>query len=178
MSQPSSDLAVAQTILQQLGGQMFLRMTGAKHLLGDATSLHFQLPRDAGFVKDGINHVKITLRSDDTYTLEFLKVRGTNVAEVAKDEMIHVDMLRQAFTERTGLQCSLGRSRGRGEREILYDRDGFWIKKNAIGDYEIYQIGVTHSTRVATIGRNLKDAWERAKTECERRALLAKETAL
>lgn len=55
---------------------------------------------------------------------------------------------------------------------------GFWIKKNAIGDYEIYQIGVTHSTRVATIGRNLKDAWERAKTECERRALLAKETAL
>ena len=111
MSQPSSDLAVAQTILQQLGGQMFLRMTGAKGLLGDATSLHFQLPRDAGFVKDGINHVKITLRSDDTYTLEFLKVRGTKVAEVAKDEMIHVDMLRRTFTERTGLECSFGRTR-------------------------------------------------------------------
>lgn len=35
MSQPYSDLSVAQTILQQLGGQMFVRMTGVKHLLGE-----------------------------------------------------------------------------------------------------------------------------------------------
>ena len=107
--------------------------------LGDATSLHFQLPRDAGFVKDSITHVKITLRSDDTYTLEFLKVRGVKVSEVAKDEMIHVDMLRQTFTERTGLECSLGRSRGRVEREILYgspsDLDGPtspWVALDAL----------------------------------------------
>jgi len=110
MSQPSSDLAVAQTILEQLGGQMFLRMTGAKHLLGDANSLHFQLPRTPEFVKDGITHVKITLRSDDTYALEFFRVRGVKVSEVAKHEMIHVDMLRSTFTERTGLECSLGRA--------------------------------------------------------------------
>lgn len=108
----NNELLVAQTILEQLGGRMFLVMTGAKGLLGDQNSLQFQLPRDPEFVKDRITHVKIELISD-TYTLTFYRVRGTKITEVAKDADVGVEMLRQAFTERTGLDCSLG-TMGRG----------------------------------------------------------------
>lgn len=58
----------------------------------------------------------------------------------------------------------------RTEADILYENGDFWIAKNKRGDYEIYRNGLTHATLHATVGRNLTNAWERAKAECDRRA--------
>jgi len=112
MSNNNESLVVAQTILEQLGGRRFLVMTGAKNLAGDEKSLQFQLPRTPGFVKDGITNVRIELAPSDTYTLTFFKVRGIKIAEIAKETDVYADMLRRVFTERTGLECTLGTMRG------------------------------------------------------------------
>ncbi len=71
---------VAETILQQLGGQRFVVMTGAKHFMSDthgAGSLTMKLPRQ--LTRNHISHVRIILDRDDTYRLEALKVSDRDV---------------------------------------------------------------------------------------------------
>jgi hypothetical protein len=102
----AAELTVPQTILQQLGGNKFLAMTGAKNLLGDVDSLTFKLP--ARITKDGITHVRIRLMSTDLYGIEWLKIRGTRApVQVAEDDGIHAEQLRSLFTARTGLDVAL-----------------------------------------------------------------------
>lgn len=98
--------AVAQTILQQLGGGKFVAMTGAKNLGHTANSLQFRLP--ANFAKDGINFVRVTLNGRDLYDVEFGKLRGVKYSVIKIDKNIYADMLADLFTRRTGLDTSLG----------------------------------------------------------------------
>src|SRR5207248_1942908 len=100
---------VAETILEQLGGQRFIAMTGAKNFLGDSNALGFKLP--AGIARDGINHVRITLDPSDTYTVVFTKLGrapGYAVTVIAEVENVHDDSLRAVFTRYTGLDTSMG----------------------------------------------------------------------
>ncbi len=97
-------MQVANTILEQLGGNRFLAMTGAKQLVGMDNGLMFGLPRGA---KDGINKVRITLTPDDFYTVEFFKIRGIDVRPVGECEMVYADTLRATFEKLTGLRTSL-----------------------------------------------------------------------
>lgn len=103
----TTDMTVSTTILQQLGGNRFIAMTGSTNFLGDKASLSFKLPRGA---KGGITHVVVTLASDDTYTVEFLKcnlrtkVYRLVVAEVAG---VYADSLQRVFTTQTGLDTHL-----------------------------------------------------------------------
>lgn len=96
-------LEVAEAIIEQLGGQKFVAMTGAKYLLGARDGLMFKIP--GSMTKDGVNHVKITLDSLDTYTVEFSKLWGTSVIKKHEFHMIHADNLRYLFTLITGLDC-------------------------------------------------------------------------
>lgn len=101
-----SDLTVAKTILDQLGGRKFLAMTGAKNLIGGPSSLSFSLPGNPGFVANGINRVRITHNAEDLYDIEFGKVRGskyTVILTVPAD----CDSLRPVFTRITGLQTRM-----------------------------------------------------------------------
>lgn len=100
-----SSLAVAETILEQLGGRRFIAMTGAKYLCGDSTSLQFTLP--ARFSAQGINKVKITLDPSDTYTVCFYKVRRAELVLVKEVEGVYCDILKDVFTRTTGLDCTL-----------------------------------------------------------------------
>ena len=100
------NLTVAKIVLQQLGGNRFKAMTGAKDFLGDETSLMFRIPR----AKDGINKVKITLDFGmDLYKVEFLKVNFKkytfNVVHTA--DQVYFDDLARVFTEYTGLYTKL-----------------------------------------------------------------------
>ena len=63
----------ANTLLQQLGGGKFIAMTGAKNLMVDQKekSLHMRIGKNS----KGINHVKITLMPDDTYKMDFGRIR-------------------------------------------------------------------------------------------------------
>lgn len=103
---------VANTILAQLGGGRFQAMTGARILVGhgpaelDGTlgGLSFKIGSGA---QHGITHVRIFLKSNDTYTVEFLKIRGAKVTTISEHAMVYADNLRALFTERTGFEVTL-----------------------------------------------------------------------
>lgn len=96
---------VAREILNQLGGNRFARMTGAKNFvaLKDDGGLQFNLPGNPGFVKNNINLVIIHLTPEDLYDIEYCNFRGGKMKIVAKSEGIYCDMLVDDFEETTGL---------------------------------------------------------------------------
>jgi hypothetical protein len=96
-------MEVARTILEQLGGNRFVAMTGAKNLVGGANSLSFRIGRNA----HSINGVRITLLPSDTYKMEFLRIRKLEVKVVKEYEQVYFDQLQELFTEATGLYTHL-----------------------------------------------------------------------
>jgi hypothetical protein len=101
------DMTVATTILEQLGGRRFLAMTGARQLIGSASSLSFTLPGSPGFVQRGINVCRVTLTPMDTYTVEYLRVRGSKVRTVQTCTDIYAENLQECFSRETGLATRL-----------------------------------------------------------------------
>ena len=98
-------MQIAQTILEQLGGDRFSLMTGAKHFVGSADALTFRLP--SNFARSGINAVRVKLDPSDTYTVEFMKIRGVKVETVATEEMVYCDTLQATFKRVTGLDTRI-----------------------------------------------------------------------
>lgn len=98
-----SNMQIAQTILEQLGGKRFIIMTGAKNLGAGENYLSFKIGRNP----KGVTHVKITLTPMDLYDMEFFKVRGTSFKKVSEIDGVYFDQLQDIFTDRTGLYTSL-----------------------------------------------------------------------
>ena len=94
---------VAKTILQQLGGNKFIAMTGAKNFGSSKNSLQFKIGKNS----KSISHIIITLKSSDLYDVEFIRMRGTSRKVVKKLKGVYADMLRKIFTKYTGLRTSL-----------------------------------------------------------------------
>ena len=69
---------IAQTILSQLGGAKFVAMTGAKQLVAIDKGLRFKIGRNASKA----NLVKVILRGDDTYTMQFWQYRDFNPCNI------------------------------------------------------------------------------------------------
>ncbi len=95
---------IAQTIYQQLGGNKFKMMTGAKNFMADGDGLTFWIP-----LKNGINNINITLDVNDTYRMTFnkwmpKKLQNMIVYTVAN---VYFDQLQKIFTEQTGLDTHL-----------------------------------------------------------------------
>jgi len=90
----------AQTILQQLGGNRFLVMTGAAHLVSYPRGLQMSISRRKVFVE---------LDANDTYTVRVGRMnRKTFAFDVLAEETgIYADNLRATFTALTGLDTSL-----------------------------------------------------------------------
>ena len=65
-----SDMRVAETILEQLGGNKFCMMTGAKNLGGTENSLSMRIGRNSS----NSNYLKITLNMMDLYDVKFSKL--------------------------------------------------------------------------------------------------------
>lgn len=107
-----TDMTVSKTILEQLGGNKFIVMTGAKNFVGGNNTLSFRLPGGAGFCKEGINGVRVTLTAMDDYTVEFIKIRKFEVKTIKTVEGVYCDNLQAVFTEATGLYTSLGTMKG------------------------------------------------------------------
>lgn len=102
-----TDMTVSRTILEQLGGNKFIVMTGAKNFVGGDRALSFRLPGGGGFCKDGINCVRIELTEADDYTVTYMRTRGCKMTTVEKSEGIYCDNLRSNFERVTGLRTSL-----------------------------------------------------------------------
>jgi hypothetical protein len=100
-----TDMTVAKTILEQLGGGLFARMTGATGFVGSADSLSMKV---AGRIEAGdVNVVKVTLDPSDTYTVEGFYMRAGKRAERFKESGVYCDMLQDCFLRATGLYASL-----------------------------------------------------------------------
>lgn len=92
---------VARVILEQLGGNKFIAITGAYGFVYTENSLAFRLPcRD-------VNMVRIVLDPSDTYAIEFGRFNGCDYSVVSRETELFYDMLTSAIEEVTGLTTSL-----------------------------------------------------------------------
>ena len=93
----------AETILQQLGGNKFMAMTGATCYSdnnGNTLITKFKGSRVA-------NIMYITLNSLDTYDVKIAKFKGLDIKPVKEVAGAYDDMLRDIFESTTGLRTSL-----------------------------------------------------------------------
>lgn len=96
-------------ILQQLGGNRFIAMTGAKHFIADGNRIGFKIGRNAG----GVNYISITLNALDLYDMKFENVRMSRKDAdikrkvIAEHTNIYADQLQEIFTETTGMYTHL-----------------------------------------------------------------------
>ena len=104
MSDKHTDMTVAKTILEQLGGNKFRMMTGAKNFGARDNSLSMRIGRNSS----NSNYLTITLNSMDTYDMKFCKLtRKFEEKSVTEYNNIYNDMLTDQFTAHTGLYTSL-----------------------------------------------------------------------
>ena len=96
--------AIATEILNQLGGNRFLVMTGSKNLIATPNGLRMNLSRN----KAGAKWLSISLNSLDLYELDFFTAdKNFNIKSKAKIKNVYADQLRKTFTEITGLYTNL-----------------------------------------------------------------------
>lgn len=107
---------VADVILEQLGGNRFLAMTGAKNLIDTGDGIRMTIPRN----KSKANRLEITLdMSADAYNMRFYRYSPAHadhrrmtwvdekVTEVKAFNGVYFDMLQELFTEVTGMYTHL-----------------------------------------------------------------------
>ena len=93
----------AKELLQQLGGNKFIAMTGAKNFGTDGKSLTFKIGRNS----KGVNFVRIKLTSMDLYDIEFLQVRAGKIKIKSKAKRVYADQLGKMFKKNTGMNVRL-----------------------------------------------------------------------
>lgn len=101
----SNGQQIATTILEQLGGNKFIVMTGSKNFVHGDDHLQFKI--GSGTINKA-THCRITLLPLDAgYTMTFFKIRGVNVQQLKEFDTIPENM-REAFTRETGFDVSMG----------------------------------------------------------------------
>lgn len=109
-----TDYTVAETILKQLGGNVFCMMVGATKRDDRIASENALIVRIRG-AQTGSNkkgkptYMKVELNGMDLYDVTFYRVQlaTLDLIETGKHEGIYADMLRPTFTEETGLYTSM-----------------------------------------------------------------------
>jgi hypothetical protein len=100
---------IARTIIDQLGGNRFVAMTGARNFIAGEAQLFFALPKFTGVA---VNRVRITLMPSDTYRVEFYRATTRNHAPVLENlttaSDVYAEDLQEVFSEHTGLLTRLG----------------------------------------------------------------------
>lgn len=100
------NLATSELILNILGGNKFLAMTGAKDLVTTGNDLHFKLPKKA---KNKINMIKIVALDLKKFSVSFYEFVPTKfiINKVTTLE-ISADELKASIESVTGLKLCLG----------------------------------------------------------------------
>lgn len=105
----NEDRVIAETILQQLGGNRFAVMTGSKNFMRIAHGLIFDLSRNM----TSANCCEITLNGLDLYDIKFyLRRQNHKTWDVTKKVIreyydVYAEMLPEIFTETTGMYTRL-----------------------------------------------------------------------
>jgi hypothetical protein len=98
-----NEMAVAHTILQHLGGNRFIIMTGARNLIGSPNALSFRFPK----ARNGVTGAHVTLSADDTYEMTFYRIAKSAASVISQRAGVYCDQLASTFTSETGLAVSL-----------------------------------------------------------------------
>jgi hypothetical protein len=103
-------IEVSIAILNQLGGNKFKAMTGAKEFgYSVMDNGNINLTFKIGKNSEGVSHVSITLNGRDLYDVEFLKVSIKKGRVVLKSlEDVYAEDLQDIFVTNTGLLTRLG----------------------------------------------------------------------
>ena len=97
-------MSVAREILNQLGGNKFRVMTGAKNFMGFSEGLVRKIGRNSS----NSNYLKITLNSMDLYDMEFAKVsRMGEKKSVTEYNNVYNDSMVEVFEKHTGMYTKL-----------------------------------------------------------------------
>jgi hypothetical protein len=98
---------VAETILNQLGGNKFIVMTGSKNFLNLGNGLRMKLTRN----KSKAQFLKIELTGSDLYNMTLFSARSTEndiiLTTKEKVEGVYFDQMNRIFEQVTGLYTSL-----------------------------------------------------------------------
>lgn len=98
---------VAETILNQLGGNKFIVMTGSKNFLNIGNGLRMKLSRN----KSKAQYLKIELTGSDLYNMTFFSAKTTDsdivLTTKEKIEGVYFDQMNRIFEQVTGLYTSL-----------------------------------------------------------------------
>ena len=98
------DMSVATTILNQLGGNKFRVMTGAKNFIDHGNALSMRIGRNSS----NSNYLKITLNDSDLYDVRFSKVTKMGEEKSVREfNDVYNDMLVEIFESHTGMYTSL-----------------------------------------------------------------------
>ena len=98
------DGETSKIIIDQLGGNHFIAMTGAKDFFCGEEGLTFKLGRFPG-VK--INRIQIQLNSLDLYDIKFMRVWNLTCKTLKELNGIYGEDLQEIFTRETGLHTHL-----------------------------------------------------------------------
>lgn len=105
--------AKALVILQQLGGNMFVAMTGAKNLSTESNPPALSMKVGSG-AQNKVKHLKVVLdEGSDTYTMIFFDSKGSTIKKL---DHVYAEDLRRIFTEVTGFYTSLTRHSRQGSK--------------------------------------------------------------
>ena len=97
-------MSVAKEILNQLGGNKFRVMTGAKNFMGFSEGLVMKIGRNSS----NSNYLKITLNSMDLYDMEFANVsRMGEKKSVTEYNNVYNDSMVEVFEKHTGMYTKL-----------------------------------------------------------------------
>lgn len=99
-----TDMTVANTILEQMGGRRMAMMIGAHSFVGSKNSVSFRWKARG---KDGINAIRIVLDPSDTYTVEFYSLRGMKRTPKYETSDVYAEALQPLFESKTGLALRL-----------------------------------------------------------------------
>jgi len=95
---------VAETILQQMGGVGRIRaMLGVKQFVASPDGVSFQFPNKK---RSAPNSVRVVLKGDDTYTVEFYRVARFSLQPLTTHEGMYAEDLKGLFERTTGLYLS------------------------------------------------------------------------
>ena len=99
-----TDLTVAKTILDQLGGNRFIAMVGARNIAGDDTSINMRIMKN----KSKGNYLRIKLNSLDLYNMQFISIgKDYNLIVRVEKNNVYAEDLQDIFTSVTGLNTRL-----------------------------------------------------------------------
>lgn len=106
---------IANLILEQLGGNKFVAMTGSKNFRGNDNMLRMSLARN----KSKANNLDIILEPDDTYTMRFFHYTAPRmnrktqrfyeekITDIEVIQGVYCEQLQEVFSRVTGLYTSL-----------------------------------------------------------------------